>query len=134
MNKPWYETLELMKLVPDFTPIENLFIKAFRYYEDYNHAFEKVSFLEMTFQSEAEERKFEMTLRFGNVSSLELNGFGSAYNQLLGFHIEDLKESGFEKEHRYLVEDYENNLLNFYCESIKIVKAKIKEDSSRKPT
>lgn len=124
MNKPWYETIELMKLVPDFTPKETLFIKAFQYYEDYNHTFDKVSFLEMAFLSESEERRFEMTLKFVNVSSLELNGFGSAYNQLSGFHIEDLKESGFEKGHRYLVEDYENNLLNFYCESIEIVKAK----------
>lgn len=124
MDRPWYETIELVKLVPDFTPIETLFIKAFQYYEDYSNAFEKISVLEIVFLSEAEDRGFEMALKFVNVSSLELNGFGSGYNQISGFHIVDLKESGFEKEHRYLVEDYENNSLNFYCESIEIVKAK----------
>lgn len=125
MEKSWYETIELLKLVPDFNPIETLLITVFRYYQKDNDAFEKISFLEMSFLSEGEER-FEMTLKFINVSSLDLIGFGSAYNQLSGFHIRDLKESGFEKERRYLVEDYEDDMLNFYCESIEIVEVKIK--------
>lgn len=125
MEKSWYETIVLLKLVPDFNPIETLLITVFRYYQKDNDAFEKISFLEMSFLSEGEER-FEMTLKFINVSSLDLIGFGSAYNQLSGFHIRDLKESGFEKERRYLVEDYEDDMLNFYCESIEIVEVKIK--------
>lgn len=123
MEKPWYENIELLKLVPDFNPIETLLITAFRYYQKDNDAFEKISFLEMSFLSGGEER-FEMTLKFINVSSLDLIGFGSAYNQLSGFCIRDLKESGFEKERRYLVEDYEDDMLNFYCESIEIVEVK----------
>lgn len=80
MEKPWYETIELLKLVPDFNPIETLLITAFRYYEGYKDAFEKISFLEMSFLSEGEEERFEMTLKFINISSLELIGFGNAYN------------------------------------------------------
>lgn len=40
-----------------------------------------------------------MTLKFYNVSALYLSGLGSAYNHIFGFHIRDLKDSGFEKEH-----------------------------------
>ncbi|MCP2036474.1 acetate kinase [Planomicrobium sp. HSC-17F08] len=130
MNKAWYEEIELVKLLPEFQPPNILRIKSFQYYETDTPAYEKVSVLDMSFCSEAEEGQFEMTLTFNNVSSLNLHGFGNAFNQISGFGIRNLKGAGFEKERRYLIEDYEDDLLNFYCESIVITSANMNVDKS----
>lgn len=125
MNKAWHEEIGLEKLLPNFQPPTILRIESFQYYEAYTPACEKISVLDMSFCSEEAEGQFEMILKFNNVSSLKLSGFGSAFNQISGFNIRNFKESGFEKERRYLIEDYEDDLLNFYCESIVITSAKM---------
>ncbi|MBZ5203030.1 hypothetical protein HU147_17655 [Planomicrobium chinense] len=130
MNKAWYEEIGLEKLIPNFQPPTILRIESFQYHEEYTSACEKISVLDMSFCSEAAEGQLEMNLTFNNVSSLSLSGFGNAFNQISGFGIRNLKEAGFEKERRYLVEDYEDDLLNFYCESIVITSAKMNLDKS----
>ena len=60
-------------------------------------------------------------MKFNEVSSLYLLGFGESYNQIMGFNIRNLSNSGFEKNLKYLVEDYEDNIINFYCASFEIL-------------
>lgn len=120
MRVPWYETIGLAMKMPDAKFSGTLLIPAFHFYEEYNDIFDKISSLDMTLIPE-EEKSFEVILKFVNVSSLHLTGFGNAYNQLLGFHITDLKEYRVEKERRYLIEDYEDDSVSFYCERIEIL-------------
>lgn len=65
-----------------------------------------------------EECQKSLTLHFSNVTGLRIEDFGGGEDVLLGFRISDLLERGFEKQRRFLVEDYENSQIEFYCEDI----------------
>ena len=60
-------------------------------------------------------------MKFNEVTSLELSGFGNSYNQIMGFDIRNLSNRGFEKKFKYLVEDYENSIIKFYCADFEIL-------------
>ncbi|MGE7789222.1 hypothetical protein [Lysinibacillus sp. NPDC096259] len=53
--------------------------------------------------------------------TLDLLGFGNSYNQITGFRINNLKDKGFELPKKYLVEDYENNIIKFFCASFEVL-------------
>lgn len=120
MNE-WYEDTVLNKIIPNFKPSNVKFITDFHYYIDNNSYYEKVSFFEIDFLVKADNRKFILIIKFYDVSSLDLIGFGNSYNQLMGFNIKNLSNSGFEKRKKYLVEDYENNIIKFYCSDLEIL-------------
>lgn len=119
--KEWYEDTVLNRIIPNFKPSIVKFITDFHYYIDYNSYYEKVSFLEIDFLVEADKRKFILKMKFYDVSSLDLIGFGNSYNQLMGFNIQNLINNGFEKRKKYLIEDYENNIIKFYCADLEIL-------------
>lgn len=129
MNE-WYEDTVLDKIIPNFKQTNVKFITDFHYYIDYNSYYEKVSFLEIDFLVEADNRKFILKMKFYDVSSLDLIGFGNNYNQLMGFNINNLSNSGFEKRKKYLVEDYENNIIKFYCADLEILSLVLLEKSN----
>ena len=58
-------------------------------------------------------------MRFKNVNSLQLKYFGGSFNQLLGFVI--IENPTYEKNLRYHIKDYENSIIDFYCESYEII-------------
>lgn len=60
-------------------------------------------------------------MKFSDVSSLDLFGFGNSYNLIIGFVIEDLSNNGLEKNIKYLVEVYEVNSIKFYCANIEVL-------------
>ncbi|TCT16439.1 hypothetical protein EDD68_1342 [Melghiribacillus thermohalophilus] len=121
MTKEWYEDTILDKTIPNFKPTNVKFITDFHYYIDYNSYYEKVSLLEMGFLVEADNKKFILKIKFYDVSSLDLIGFGNNYNQLMGFKINNLSNSGYEKRKKYFVEDYENKIIKFYCAGLEIL-------------
>lgn len=121
MMKKWYEGTEIEKKIPDFKLTNVKYITDFHYYIANNFYYEKVSFLEIDFLLKTEVRKFTLKMKFNDVSSLNLLGFGNAYNQLMGFKINDLSNNCFEKNKKYLVEDYENNILKFYCSGLEVL-------------
>ncbi|MBN6888769.1 hypothetical protein ACUXCC_005551 [Cytobacillus horneckiae] len=121
MMNEWYEDTVLNKIIPNFKPSNVKFITDFHYYIDNNSYYEKVSFFEIDFLVKADNRKFILIIKFYDVSSLDLIGFGNSYNQLMGFNIKNLSNSGFEKRKKYLVEDYENNIIKFYCSDLEIL-------------
>ena len=120
MMKEWYEGTEIEKKIPNFKSTDIKYITSLYYYIDYNSYFDQVSFLEIEFLLEVDTRKFSLRMKFNEVSSLELSGFGNSYNQIMGFDIRNLSNRGFEKNFKYLVEDYENSIIKFYCTNFEI--------------
>jgi len=121
MMKEWYEGTEIEKKIPNFKSTDIKYIISLYYYIDYNSYFDQVSFLEIEFLLEVDTRKFSLRMKFNEVSSLELSGFGNSYNQIMGFDIRNLSNRGFEKKFKYLVEDYENSIIKFYCADFEIL-------------
>ncbi|GGE53691.1 hypothetical protein [Priestia taiwanensis] len=119
--KKWYEGTEIEKKIPDFKSIYIRYITNLYYYIDYNSHYDQISFLEITFLLEVDIKKFTLNIKFSDVSSFDLTGFGNSFNQLVGFEISNLNNNGFEKNNKYLVEDYEDGSIKFYCASIEIV-------------
>ncbi|MDQ0271332.1 hypothetical protein [Cytobacillus purgationiresistens] len=119
--KEWYKGTELEKKIPNFKLTNVKYITDFHYYIGYNSYYDQVSFLEIDFLLEVDTRKITLKMKFSDVSSLDLLGFGNNYNQLMGFRIIDLSNNGFEKNKKYLVEDYENNIIKFYCAGLEVL-------------
>lgn len=62
---------------------------------------------------------FEFTVRFKGTRTLRLDFIGVGLQQLAGFDILDISENGLENVN-FLIEDYENGRINFYCEEVEI--------------
>ncbi|MFT9820973.1 hypothetical protein [Lysinibacillus sp. NPDC056185] len=121
MTKEWYEETVILKKIPNFSSTNVNYIKGFNYYIGYNPYYDEVSYLEVVFLVEMDRRKYTLKMKFNDVSSLDLIGFGNSYNQLMGFTIHNLSKNGFELDNKYLVEDYENNIIKFYCASFEVL-------------
>ena len=75
----------------------------------------------MIFSANSQDGSEEkVKIKFVNVNDFTLDGIGK-YNLILGFEIIDNKVRGWESEYRYFVNDYENSVLQFYCEKIEII-------------
>jgi len=55
-----------------------------------------------------------VTLRFGGVKSLRLEGFGGGHTQVMGFDIRSVADRGWE-DTVFEVEDYEDGRIEFMC-------------------
>ncbi|GAC43386.1 hypothetical protein [Paenibacillus popilliae] len=110
----------------DFDVRQLKFITSLNYYIDINSEFEDVSYLDICFvlDSNISSEKMDILIKFTNVSSLEIKDFGGAYNQILGFEIIDYGRNGWEKANRFFINDYENSIIKFNCESIEILSVK----------
>lgn len=121
MINEWYEGTELENKIPNFKSTDVKFITDFHYFIGYNSYYDQVSFLEMSFLVEVDSKKFILKMKFNDVTTLDLLGFGNSYNQITGFRINNLKDQGFELPKKYLVEDYENNIIKFFCASFEVL-------------
>lgn len=121
MINEWYEGTELENKIPNFKSTDVKFITDFHYFIGYNSYYDQVSFLEMSFLVEVDSKKFVLKMKFNDVTTLDLLGFGNSYNQITGFRINNLKDQGFELPKKYLVEDYENNIIKFFCASFEVL-------------
>lgn len=121
MINEWYEGTELENKISNFKSTDVKFITDFHYFIGYNSYYDQVSFLEISFLLEVDSRKFILKMQFNDVTTLDLLGFGNSYNQITGFRINNLKDKGFELPKKYLVEDYENNIIKFFCASFEVL-------------
>ncbi|WP_433626908.1 hypothetical protein [Chryseobacterium cucumeris] len=64
---------------------------------------------------------FEISIIFKSVSNLKIDFNGSRLHQILGFDIIDISDNNLEKIN-FLVEDYEDDSIHFYCEEVEIMK------------
>lgn len=63
---------------------------------------------------------FELAIKFKNVSNLKIDFNNSKLQQISGFDILDISDTGLEKVN-FQIEDYEDNTIYFFCEEIEIV-------------
>ena len=70
---------------------------------------------------------YKAVFEFYNVQNLHLERIGGKYNQIYGFEIVDKSKDGWAKDQRYFVNEYEDNLISFSCESIKVLSVEKKD-------
>ena len=121
MTKEWYEDTVIPKEIPNFNSTNVQYITGFHYFIGYNSYYDEVSYLKVGFLVEVDRKKYMLKMKFNDVSCLDLLGFGNRYNQLMGFTINNLSNNGFESSKKYLVEDYENGIIKFYCASFEVL-------------
>ena len=73
-------------------------------------------FIELQMRCVTEENK-SLFIVFGNISKLNLSDISYPF-QICGFEIKDYNSCGYENDSRYFVNDFEDNLISFYCEKI----------------
>ena len=121
MTKEWYEETVIPKKIPNFRSTNVNYITGFNYYVGYNSYYDEVSYLEVDFLVELDRSKYMLKMKFNDVSVLDLIGFGNSFNRLMGFTIHNLSNNGFELDNKYLVEDYENGIIKFYCADFEVL-------------
>jgi len=121
MEDEWFKGTIVEKKIPSFTPENVQGITGLHYYIGDNEYYEPVSFVVITFLVDAKEGVFHLKIKFNDVSSLKADGLGHHENQLTGFAVRNVKSRGFERNLKYVVEDYEENLIHFYCAGLEIV-------------
>lgn len=57
----------------------------------------------------------DLKIMFYNVTDFNLKCIGGRFNYLSSVQI--TKHNSYEKEHQFHVDDYENGMISFYCES-----------------
>ena len=57
---------------------------------------------------------------FGNVSKINMSDVSYPF-QICGFEIADNSSRGYQSDCRFFVNDYEDGILSFYCESFDII-------------
>lgn len=98
---------------------------------DYNisvdETYETYSLLKIGLIFLNEGSTYKAVFEFYNVQNLHLERIGGKYNQIYGFEIVDKSKDGWAKDQRYFVNDYEDNLISFSCESIKVLSVEKKD-------
>jgi hypothetical protein len=70
-------------------------------------------------ETQSQNDKYKVLIKFNEVASLEIKNIGGKYNQLMGFEI--IKNKSWEPNRRFHVNDYENSMINFFCMSIEVL-------------
>ena len=91
-------------------------IVGFDYNIDLNEFYEKQSNIKIKFVL---KDNTNILIRFRNISSLKIKNIGGEFNQILGFEI--IENKTYEKRNRYHIGDYENGMIDFYCELYEII-------------
>ena len=90
----------------------NLYIKQNKYYEN-------IMIADITFLIKCSNATYEVLFRFNDIESFHYRPNGVLV-QISGFNIRDLKDHGYHPM-KYLVEDYEDGVLGFYCCEIELM-------------
>ncbi|WII39941.1 hypothetical protein [Paenibacillus thiaminolyticus] len=105
--------------IRNFTIRQIEWLSDFHFYITQDKYFENISILDITFLIKESSKTYELVIRFSNVESLKFES-GGALTQISGFNIRVLKEHGYHPM-KYLIEDYENGIISFYCHDIDFV-------------
>lgn len=113
---------KILKIESKFVWHHLNYIESLNYNIDFNDVGDNVSCLEIKFLMEdINKKRNKVLIKFSEVNDFELKNFGGSYNQIMGFEIIDQKENGWEPNKRYLINDYENGRIKFFCRSIEVV-------------
>lgn len=97
------------------------YIYKLNYYIDDNNFGDKISCLDIEFLMSEGSKIYNISIKFQDISDLQIRGIGNDYNQIMGFEIIDKKENGWSKHNRYFINDYEDGIIEFYCSSIEVI-------------
>lgn len=110
---------KILNLHPDFKWNQFDRIRKIKFWIDHNECLDEIACVEIDFGLYSESYKpYLVKIRFEDTECLKLNYIG-AKNQLLGFEIVNKGLDGWQKQ--YWINDYENSLIEFYCNSIEVV-------------
>lgn len=112
---------KLYTVCSDFTWNNVVAIEKVNYYMEYNEYYDMVSNLILLFIIELPDKKYKLLVKFCVINNLNMNNFGGCYNQIMGLEVINQRNCGWENEYTYIVRDYENGSIEFYCESIEIL-------------
>ncbi|WP_438449227.1 hypothetical protein [Gorillibacterium sp. sgz5001074] len=112
--------LEKIKpIINEFT-IHNIeWLSNFHLHVIQDKYFDNISILDITFLIKENSKTYELVIRFSCIEDLRFKT-GGVLTQISGFNIRDLKENGYHPM-KYLIEDYENGIINFYCNDIEFI-------------
>ena len=112
---------------PKFTWNSIRYIDSIDYNISVDETYETYSLLKIGLIFLNEVSTYKAVFEFYNVQNLHLERIGGKYNQIYGFEIVDKSKDGWAKDQRYFVNDYEDNLISFSCESIKVLSVEKKD-------
>lgn len=119
----YIKNIELIsEKISDFKESDFKYILSINYFIDYNELYDEISFLEIGFILVSKDgNRYKTLMRFSEVTSLDIKGIGGSYNQIMGFEITSMKDYQWEEGKKYLVNDYEDDVIKFYCKSIEVL-------------
>lgn len=117
-----YGIEKVFNINPHFSWNDIKYIEKMNYYIDMDEYGEEISNLKILFLMELPNQTIhKLLVKFNAINGLNINNIGGKYNQIMGFEIVDQLTAGWEREQRYIVRDYENGTIEFYCKSIEII-------------
>lgn len=121
-HKGIYGMEKILSINPKFVWNDVRYIERFDYTMEMNEYYEQISNLKILFWVELQDKKMQrLCVKFNEINSLKINNMGGKYNQIMGFEIIDKSTLGWEQDLRYMIRDYENGTIEFYCKTIEIV-------------
>lgn len=97
------------------------YIDSIQYYISHDETSNNYSVLIIDFRFSVNGLSYKITVKFSSVVNLSLERIGGEYNQISGFEITDKTEDGWEKNNRFLVNDYEDGSISFICKDIEVI-------------
>lgn len=112
---------KILEIYPEWDPSNVAFIKSIKW-------FDKHILMEVYCQSRKDKYRwpdlssnfFELKFRFESVVNFSLNFGNSRLQQITGFDIWNISDSGLEKIN-FKIQDYENGKIEFSCEDIELI-------------
>ena len=112
---------QLLEIDDAFSWDKVTYIDAIQYYILKDDFYNDYSVVELVLRYSVNSIDYKITVKFSSVINLRLNRIGGEYNQILGLEIIDKSNDGWDKNQRFLVNDYEDGIISFICKDIEIL-------------
>lgn len=113
----------IVEHIHNFSLIDLRYIVDFRYHIDFNNELlrdeSNISSIDTTFITVKDNEVYRIVMKFKHIRDCEVS-FSGTVVQLSKFEILDIEDDGWEQL-KYLVRDFENEELHFYCNEIEVI-------------
>lgn len=118
---------KLYCLDSDFCWSNIKYIDSIDYRILYDECHEAYSLIKIGLIYEGNTHTYKIVFEFNNAQNIYINRLGGKYNQILGFEIIDKSKDGWCDDQRYQINDYEDKIISFSCEDIKVLSVEMKD-------
>lgn len=118
---------KLYCLDSDFCWSNIKYIDSIDYRILYDECYEAYSLIKIGLIYVGKTSTYNIVFEFYNTQKIYINKLGGKYNQIFGFEIVDKSKDGWCDDQRYQINDYEDNIISFSCEDIKVLSVEKKE-------